>query len=392
MSAILVLLFAMPGAAQDRKEAAESNLKRLEAEISEKQEAKTALEKAAEEAAAQAAALSSELVAAARDIRIAEEAALHLEDRIDDLETEVAVKKNHLNARRGELLKLLSALERLSVRPAALTILQPSEALVTARSASLMGTLVPEINQQSKTLREELGILASLQDALSLERFDLKNTLAELTQHQHKLASLLDNRKREAKRASSDAAEVARQLADFAAKAADLKDLVDKLAQQAAKLQASKPEAGRRVPGRPARIAIGNGRPMSQMKGLLTVPAIGSVVTRFGEQDGAGHARGMRFKTRERAQVVAPYDGQIVYAGPFRNYGQLLIIAHGDGYHSLLAGFEELQGVVGQWVLTGEPVGSMSDNAAVAELYLELRHKGESVDPAPWLGRMTAAR
>lgn len=382
-----------PGAgAQDRKEAAESNLERLEREITEREEAKTELEKAAEEAAAEAQALSRELVDAATQVRLSEEEALRLEDRITDLEAETALKKTQLDARRGELLKLLSALERLSKRPVAFTLLQPNEAVKTARSASLMGSLIPEINSQSETLRQELGILASLQEALSQERFRLKNTLAELTQHQLKIGSLLERRQAEAKRASTRAAEIARELSDFAKKAASLKELVDKLEQQAAKLRSVAP-----VPVTPRRQspslapAPALRRPIGTMKGRLTFPAAGSIIRRFGEIEGAVHVRGIRIKTRESAQIVSPYDGQIVFAGPFRNYGQLLIISHGDGYHSLLAGLEDLQSIVGQWVLAGEPVGSMSGDKALAELYMELRHNGQSVDPAPWLGRQTAS-
>ncbi|NVJ69514.1 MAG: peptidoglycan DD-metalloendopeptidase family protein [Alphaproteobacteria bacterium] len=373
-------------------EAAESNLKRLEEEIDEKQKQKAALEETAKEAAEAASKLSRDLVEAASSLRLSEEEAMRLETRIADLEAEATVKKDQLDARRGELLKLLSALERLSKRPVAFTLLQPKEAIKTARTASLMGNLVPEINSQTETLRQELGILASLQEALSNERFRLKNTLAELTQRQLKLGSLLDKRKREAKQASAQAAGVAKELADIAEKAASLKELVDNLERQAAKLRSMTP-----VPVTPDRRspvlqpAPSLRQSIAKMKGRLTFPAIGAVIKRFGDREGAGHVRGIKIKTRESAQIVSPYDGQIVFAGPFRNYGQLLIISHGDGYHSLLAGLSDLQSVVGQWVLAGEPVGSMSSNKALAELYMELRHNGESVDPAPWLSRQTAS-
>lgn len=387
-----VTAFGVQAAMQDRRDAAESNLERLEKELSDRESRKAELEKQAQAAAEAARALSEQLVEAARQLRISEEEANRIEDRITDLEAETRTKKDQLALRRGELLKLLSALERLSKRPVAFTLLQPSEAVTTARTASLMGQLIPEINKQSVTLRQELGILASLQEALSRERFDLKNTLAELTQRQLKLGSLMDRRQSEARQATAEASTVTREMADIASKAASLKELVDKLEQQAAKLKSVAP-----VPVSPdSRSAVPRAVPslrqsITKMKGRLTFPAMGSIVARFGEKEGAGHVRGIRIKTRESAQIVSPYDGQIVFAGPFRNYGQLLIIAHGDGYHSLLAGLKDLQAIVGQWVLAGEPVGAMSENKSLAELYIELRHNGESVDPAPWLSRQTAS-
>ncbi|NVJ99645.1 MAG: peptidoglycan DD-metalloendopeptidase family protein [Alphaproteobacteria bacterium] len=392
--AVLGLVLAGPESlsAQDRKDAAESNLERLEKELTEKEQQKAELEEQAQEAADAATALSRQLVEAASDIRMSEEEALRLEDRIKDLEAETETKKDQLDARRGELLKLLSALERLSKRPVAFALLQPTESITTARTASLMGRLIPEINKQSVTLRQELGILASLQDALSRERFDLKNTLSELTQRQLKLGSLLVRRKQEASRASAQAKAITEEITDIASKAASLKELVDKLEQQAAKLRSIAPVPVSPGTRDPLPRAIPSLRQsITKMKGLLTFPAMGSIVKQFGEREGAGHVRGLRIRTRESAQIVSPYDGQIVFAGPFRNYGQLLIISHGDGYHSLLAGLNDLQAVVGQWVLAGEPVGAMSDDTDRSELYVELRQNGESIDPAPWLSRQTAS-
>jgi septal ring factor EnvC (AmiA/AmiB activator) len=84
--------------------------------------------------------------------------------------------------------------------------------------------------------------------------------------------------------------------------------------------------------------------------------------------------------------VVAPYDGEIVFAGQFRGYGELLIIAHGEGYHTLLAGMTRIYGVVGQRLLSGEPVGLMGEGSkGVPRLYVELRRNGAAINPVPWL-------
>ena len=76
-----------------------------------------------------------------------------------------------------------------------------------------------------------------------------------------------------------------------------------------------------------------------------------------------------------------------MFAGAFRRYGELLIIAHGEGYHTLLAGFASIDGIVGQWLLAGEPVGKMGqlDSQRKPELYIELRQNGEPINPIPWL-------
>jgi septal ring factor EnvC (AmiA/AmiB activator) len=126
------------------------------------------------------------------------------------------------------------------------------------------------------------------------------------------------------------------------------------------------------------------------------MPANGREIRAFGEADGlGGTAQGISLATRASAQVSSPSDGWVVYAGPFRSYGQLLIINAGDGYHVLLAGMERIDVRLGQFVLAGEPVAAMASQrlASVGAtgvgvsqpvLYIEFRKDGTSIDPAPW--------
>ncbi|MEX1148326.1 MAG: peptidoglycan DD-metalloendopeptidase family protein, partial [Sphingomonadales bacterium] len=140
------------------------------------------------------------------------------------------------------------------------------------------------------------------------------------------------------------------------------------------------------------------GQSFAALEGKIPMPASGPVVRTFGQHDDLGNpSRGIMIETRTGAQVTAPHDGQVVFAGPFRNYGQILIISHGEGYHTLLAGMSRISGVVGQWVLAGEPVGVMGSDSktnaggdaapssARTRLYVELRRNGKPVNPLRWL-------
>ena len=90
----------------------------------------------------------------------------------------------------------------------------------------------------------------------------------------------------------------------------------------------------------------------------------------------------MTIKARAGAHVIAPFDGTVLFAGPFKNYGQLLIIDNGNNYLTLLAGMERIDTNVGQEVLAGEPIGQMKESNP--DLYIEIRKDGQPVDPAPW--------
>src|SRR5258705_6571848 len=101
-------------------------------------------------------------------------------------------------------------------------------------------------------------------------------------------------------------------------------------------------------------------------KGLFAMPVNGVKIREFGASDGAGGVeRGISLATRAGAQVTTPCDGWVVYAGPFRSYGQLLILNAGGGYHVLIAGMERISVNIGQFVLTGEPVATMGSKSQV---------------------------
>ena len=134
--------------------------------------------------------------------------------------------------------------------------------------------------------------------------------------------------------------------------------------------------------------------PFDSAKGSLTLPAQGKRIKRFGDADEAGGTiKGISLQTRPEARITAPSDGWVVYAGPFRSYGQLLIINTGGGYHVLLAGMSRIDASLGQFVLTGEPVAVMGAPETTSQgsnensrpvLYVEFRKDGKPIDPDPW--------
>jgi septal ring factor EnvC (AmiA/AmiB activator) len=154
--------------------------------------------------------------------------------------------------------------------------------------------------------------------------------------------------------------------------------------------QAPKTEAPR--DSQPAAIHTAAPRSFTQAQGHMPYPARGPLAIRFGQMNETGMpARGVTIETRPGAQVVAPYDGEVAFAGPFRGYGLLLIIEHTEGYHTLLAGMARIDSAVGQRLVAGEPVGVME---AASEdkplLYFELRRQGQPINPLPWLSAHTS--
>ncbi len=131
--------------------------------------------------------------------------------------------------------------------------------------------------------------------------------------------------------------------------------------------------------------------PVISARGTFTMPARGVLVSGFDESTDLGlSTKGIVIETRSEAQIIAPYDGRIAFAGRFRKYDLLLIIDHGEGYHTLLAGMGRIDVMAGQGVLAGEPVGVMRSVADGAlRLYVELRSDGQPINPLPWLAAET---
>ena len=127
------------------------------------------------------------------------------------------------------------------------------------------------------------------------------------------------------------------------------------------------------------------GKNFAKARGHLSKPARGPITVAYGAETSKGvTSKGISIQTRPQAQVISPYDGSVIFAGPFRGYGKLIIIEHGDGYMSLLAGMEDIDCEVGQMLLAGEPIGQMPDSEG-SNLYVELRKNNKPIDPAAWI-------
>ena len=119
----------------------------------------------------------------------------------------------------------------------------------------------------------------------------------------------------------------------------------------------------------------------------LLMPVAGAVVRPFGALlPGGDSARGLTIQTAEGTTVRAPGAGTVEFLGPVKGWGTILILRLAGGYHLVMGGLERSNAGVGQSVAAGAPVGWMPNGQdSPSELYLEVRERGEPVDPARWL-------
>ncbi|OBQ78842.1 MULTISPECIES: murein hydrolase activator EnvC [unclassified Mesorhizobium] len=331
--------------------------------------------------------------------------------KLEGLKAEQEKLHASLVARRDVLAEVLGALQRMGLNPPPAILVKPEDALSSVRSAILLGAVVPELRQQTDRLLADLKEQTRVTASIEAERGRLTAAVTEQTAEKKRLTMLLEaKQKLQADTEAALAAERQRsqQLAD---KASSLKDLIASLEADKARKAADQAKAADRKSAdadttastaEPAAPPVPEGNrltasaPFAALQGQIALPVIGKIKRRFGTDDGNGAMmQGDMVATQSGAIVTAPADGNVLYAGPFRSYGQLLILNAGDGYHVVLAGMSRISVATGQSVLAGEPIGAMGEarvastsasqnGNATPELYVEFRKDGKPVDPNPW--------
>jgi len=353
------------------------------------------------------------LVAAARIIQHHETRTTELEDRLSELDTRQADIRKLFSERRDQLGNVLAALQRMARNPPEALIGQPIPPADMVRSAILLRAVLPRLEGEARVLGRSLAELAEARDEAENRRTELDAELGKLEEQRLVLKRLLGRKSRLRRRAVLEQTQAGKQAAKLAGEAANLQDLVGRLHQlrarreqserQAAASQAAARPGGTAAQVRPSGIRPAgamprgfSGKPFDSAKGQMPFPVVGRVVARYGQAITSGRVhKGLTIETSARAQIIAPFEGKVVFSGPFRGYGQLLIIEHTGGYHTLLAGMARIDAAVGQWFLVGEPVGVMGQAKRASAngrtrvqrpaLYVEFRRKGQPIDPLAWL-------
>jgi septal ring factor EnvC (AmiA/AmiB activator) len=380
-------------------------------------------------------ALNRELIITASAIQESEEQLTGLERELQDLATKRRLLQGNFTAQTKNLRLLLMVLQRMGNNPPPAMITQRKDALEMVRSAMMLATIFPNYRNEALALKHQLDNLDRVIADETAQRDKIATEREKLSREQARIDPLIEAKQLAIAETEKQLAGV-RELAKAQARGVvDIRDLIRKLDKEIAdrtKLGAYETElaeavlAGKRAQsetkvaaadpaatslpqtdgaaGQPlaADVAfLDPGRlkpaiPFDQAKGRLPLPVRGERILSFGQQTRSGSkSKGVAFATREQAQITAPCDGWVVYAGEFRSYDQVLIINAGGGYHLLLAGMAQINVQVGQFVLSGEPVGKMGGARKAAEgsaspappiLYLELRSKERPVNPDPWWG------
>lgn len=344
-----------------------------------------ALEATARTAVAAADRTAQEGAALAARIQQAEAAIAVNTAQIAGIEHERARMRALLAQHQQPLVKLTAALQRLSRRPPALSLLRPGSLRDAVYLRAVLQTMLPTVQRRTAGLRAEIDKSRALQAKAEQASAALRASEGEFARRRQALAALESGQRLASREASGIADREAERALALAEAARDLGGLVSELDKQGevrAQLAALPGPVLRPAQPAAAQVATGQDPALPTPPGLAgyILPVSGRLVQGFGETaPGKPRSRGILLAANPSAQAVAPAAGRVVFAGPFEGFGQIVIIEHGGGWTSLITGLTLLDARVGQRLVAGSPLGLAGPGRP--QVSLELRRGGEPVNP-----------
>ena len=363
------------------------------------------------------------LLQTASRVKKSEAALTKIERKLGQLSVKEKSIRTEISKRHGTIAKMLAVMQRMGRQPPPIMATHRDDALKMVRSAMLLASVFPKLKSEADKMAGDLTNLVRIVTWTKTKAKELRVETQNLESQRKRLKNLIRSKKTKIIAQQNELKLVKKAANEYSRNARNLGDLITKLDREVSKkmgLGKYDKELARGNIGIKSRIDPKTGRKIKlipekktkrlaslvsparikpaisfvRAKGLLPLPASGVRLKDFGSSNEYGNSsKGVLLGTRNEAQVTSPCDGWVVYAGPFRSYGQLLIINAGGGHHILLAGMGKIDVTTGQFVLAGEPVATMSskkvqvaqsDKGYDQTLYIEFRKNGRPINPDPW--------
>lgn len=364
------------------------------------------------------AAVSRQMVQKAKQIQNTEDRLSRMERDLDRLQNELQAAEADFIAEDKNLISTLYALQNLALKPTESLFVQPLTPVEIIRSAMLLRETVPFLAEEAAGIRKKLESITQKKAQVERQMDKISTDKQNLEREHRQMKKLIAQKSQMRSKIESQSAKAQQKIKELANQAKDIKELLIKLEKERIareKIEKERQEKQRREREQLERYRAEQseqqrdekdeqelhdnlikykpefikeiGKKFVKAKGKISKPARGSIVVSYGEETAKGvTSKGISIQTRKEAQVISPFDGAVIFAGPFRGYGKIIIIDHGGGYMTLLAGLENIDCEVGQMLLAGEPIGQMSDSEET-NLYVELRKDSRPIDPTAWIAK-----
>ena len=362
-----------------------ADLEKIQAQLQEEKKTQTQLHEKAQNIAQEVSVVKKQMVKAAEQVQDNEETLSKLEKKLNELEEQKTIVENHLATKEVQIIKLMSALQKMAIYPPQAVFFAPQDPVKNLRSSLILQNTQTPLQATANKLKQELNKLATLQAAIKAQAGEIKLVATRLETERGKMEKLMHQKSILQSHFEFESIDAKKKAETLGKQAKNLEDLLSKLEnEKQKKLKKMADAAAKQKPILSVPTVSQVEGAFKKSLGSLPLPARGRIIQKYGDTTlGGSSAKGLTMETRPGAQIISPFDGTVLFAGEFKGYGNLIIIEHGDGYHSLLSGLTRIDCIVGQNVLTGEPVGIMSDEKN-NKLYMEFRQDGQAVNPSTW--------
>ncbi|MBQ8677753.1 MAG: peptidoglycan DD-metalloendopeptidase family protein [Alphaproteobacteria bacterium] len=386
LNCCLLLGLCFVSAATAASDVSQDDLKKVEAMARQQSLEHQKLQQQAAKIGQELAKVNQDMISTARKIQNSEDKLSRMEKQLEHLQHDLTAAEESFRTEDANLVKTLSAIQNLALKPTESLLVQPLTPVDIIRSAIILRETVPYLDANAQQIRHHFTQIAMQKSKIEKQVIEITKQKKSLQTEHRRMQNLAQAKASLKTKVEIKSAQAQKNMDKLASQAQDLRDLLQKIEQQRTAKRASrkleeKQSADLIKSGDGSITGIVSG--FAKAKGSLSLPARGSIISRYGDQKVKGvTSKGLTIATRPSAQVIAPFDGTVIFAGPFRSYGDMIIVEHDDGYLSLLAGLGQIDVELGQMLLAGEPVGLMpQDNA---ELYIEIRKNNQPINPDVW--------
>ncbi len=365
---LVLLVLSSPLSAAKKKPSEE--LKKVETTLKKRQALQKDLRQKSQSLEKEIETLQKRMASLAGTIQRQEELLNRLDDVMGPLNEKLQSEEKRLNEKRSEMIVLVAALQRLALQPPETILISPQPLNEATKVGVLLKTAVQQVEETTSKIANRIEKIAYLREEVEKKKKYQEELFSNIQSEKSKLQELSKKKGSLRQNTLNEVKGLAREISKLANEASSLKELMAKLERKKrrAKTKAQIKESA---------------KSFKKRRGKLKLPAKGSVIAKFKSEDKYGHhIKGIKLKTRAKSQVVIPYSGDVMYEGNFRGYGKMMIVDHGGGYITLLAGLDRLDREIGESLVSGEPIGIMGAGNPI--LYIELRHNGRPIDPLKW--------
>ncbi len=330
-----------------------SELSKINAQIKQTEQQNKKLEQQVKTSEREVSQTKKDLVQAADKVSSLEEQRSEMAKKIAELDMQRDKINHEMDANRGRLADAAASILFVASHPGFDSESMREYVLTSAVLAGVAGRLDEDIERAQQQVKD----LEKIRSARAIEKEKLDRTAKKYAKQKNELDKLLRTRSAQNEKLKSQHIALQKKLRELSARAKSISEL-------SAGVGSSEMSADAHFSRR-----------------KLNLPVRGRVVVRFAEKTALGlKSDGWRVRTRGDALVMAPADGVVKFADSFRGFGRVVIMSHKNGYNTVMTNLGNIDVMLGQEVLAGEPIGRM--NPDKPEMYLEVRRGNKAVDPA----------